>query len=97
MVVTDFVDGTSPDALTGAQFAEVKKAVTLLHSEGLVFGDLRLPNSLLGETAGSGVNRGVHTGPCGRTRFCLVAVTPYLGLDIGLENRAPDSRGRCGS
>jgi len=47
MVVMDFVDGTSPDALTGAQFAEVKEAVTLLHSKNLVFGDLRLPNILL--------------------------------------------------
>jgi hypothetical protein len=46
MVVMDFVDGTSPDALTGAQFAKVKKAVTLLRSKNLVFGDLRLPNIL---------------------------------------------------
>ena len=47
MVVMDFGDGTSPDALTRAQFAEVKTAVMLLHSMNLVFGDLRLPNILL--------------------------------------------------
>jgi len=47
MVVMDFVDGTSPDVLTGAQFAEVKEAVVLLQSKNLVFGDLRLPNILL--------------------------------------------------
>ena len=47
MVVMDFVDETSRAALTGAQFADVKKAVALLHSNNLVFGDLRLPNILL--------------------------------------------------
>jgi serine/threonine protein kinase len=43
----DFVDGTSPDALTRAQFAEVKEAIMLLHSKNLVFGDLCPPNILV--------------------------------------------------
>lgn len=47
MVVMDFVDGMSPDVLTQAQFEQVKEAVQLLHSNNLVFGDLRLPNILV--------------------------------------------------
>lgn len=47
LVVMDFVDGALPDVLTQAQYVEVKKAVTLLHSKNLVFGDLRPPNILI--------------------------------------------------
>ena len=47
LVVMDFVDGASSDTLTQAQYIEVKRAVALLHSNNLVFGDLRPPNILI--------------------------------------------------
>ena len=52
MVVMDFVDGgTLPNnvALSEPQYAQIKKAVDILHREGLVYGDLRPPNIMISE------------------------------------------------
>ena len=54
VVVMDFVEGTSmsssPDRqLTKAVVDDLRKAVTLLHDNGFVFGDLRPPNIILSE------------------------------------------------
>ncbi|KAG6884082.1 hypothetical protein C0992_007052 [Termitomyces sp. T32_za158] len=46
MVVMDFFEGTMPHTFTEGQFNKVKEAIDLLHSHGIVFGDLRTPNFL---------------------------------------------------
>ena len=49
MVVMDFIDLEFPsDYLTEDQYNSIKKAIDILHSNDLVFGDLRLPNILVG-------------------------------------------------
>lgn len=48
MIVMDFVVATSPAySLSEEQFGQVKRALEILHSADLVFGDLRLPNILI--------------------------------------------------
>lgn len=48
MVVMDFFDGEpAVDSLTQRQFDQVSRAVALLHSQHIVFGDLREPNTLV--------------------------------------------------
>ncbi|KAI5121423.1 hypothetical protein M0805_006186 [Coniferiporia weirii] len=48
MIVMDFVD-TAPslDSLSEGQIGQVRRAVDLLHSHNIVFGDLRRPNILI--------------------------------------------------
>ena len=49
MVVMDFVDLEPPsDYLIEDQYNSIKKAIGILHSNDMVFGDLRLPNILVG-------------------------------------------------
>ena len=50
MVVMDYFEGkqAAPE-LSQEHFEQVKKAIDLLHSEDLVFGDLRPPNVLIGK------------------------------------------------
>lgn len=48
MIIMDFVVATSPThSLSEEQFGQVKRALEVLHSADLVFGDLRLPNILI--------------------------------------------------
>jgi RIO-like serine/threonine protein kinase len=48
MIVMDFVDGHMlSGAISKSLFGRIEKAVDLLHSAGLVFGYLRLPNILI--------------------------------------------------
>ena len=56
LVVMEFVDGVTahdaygnPITLPDVIFNEVKKAITVLHDNGLVFGDLRPPNIIVSE------------------------------------------------
>ncbi|KAG6894623.1 hypothetical protein C0992_005366 [Termitomyces sp. T32_za158] len=46
MVVMDFFEGKMPHTLSEGQFNRVKEAIDLLHSHGIVFGDLRILNVL---------------------------------------------------
>ena len=49
MIVMDFVDlEPSSGRLTEDQYHSIKKAIGILHSNDMVFGDLRLPNILVG-------------------------------------------------
>ena len=49
MIVMDFVDLEPPSGrLTEDQYKSVKKAIDVLHSNDMVFGDLRPPNILVG-------------------------------------------------
>ena len=49
MVVMDFIDLEFPsDYLTEDQYNSIKKAIDILHSNDIVFGDLRLVNILVG-------------------------------------------------
>jgi len=49
MIVMDFVDLEPPSGrLTEDQYKSVKKAIDILHSNDMVFGDLRPPNILVG-------------------------------------------------
>ena len=49
MIVMDYVDlEPLSDCLTEAQYKRVKKAIKILHSSNMVFGDLRPPNILVG-------------------------------------------------
>ena len=50
MIVMDYFEGEhAAPKLSPEHFEQVRKAINLLHSEGLVFGDLRPPNILIGE------------------------------------------------
>ncbi|KAG6878678.1 hypothetical protein C0992_007692 [Termitomyces sp. T32_za158] len=44
MVVMDYVEGKLPHDISEGQFSKVKEAIELLHSNNIVFGDLRVPN-----------------------------------------------------
>ena len=49
MIVMDFYDGTTPSAPLSHQLGDqVSEAIGLLHTNDLVFGDLRLPNIVVG-------------------------------------------------
>ncbi|TFK59592.1 hypothetical protein BDN72DRAFT_883895 [Pluteus cervinus] len=48
MIVMDFVDDESPmKSLSQEEFKQISQAIELLHSQDLVFGDLRRPNILI--------------------------------------------------
>ena len=55
VVIMDFVQGSdaymlySKTQLPNAIYDQVKQAITILHAESIVFGDLRLPNILITE------------------------------------------------
>ncbi|KAI5119335.1 hypothetical protein M0805_004012, partial [Coniferiporia weirii] len=82
MIVMDFVDTAhSLGSLSEDQIDQVRRAVDLLHSRDLVFGDLRRPNMLI--TAGKGDVKIVDFDWCGRAdeRCYPISLNQGGGID----------------
>jgi serine/threonine protein kinase len=90
MIVMDFIEGnTLVNPLTDYQYEEVSEAIALLHSNNLVFGDLRSPNILI--TSKDAKIKIIDFDWCGRAGEARYPSNLNTEDDIWLEGVGPDS------